>query len=326
MKSDVTQAFDDNISKQRLDFQRLPNGGVRALLSVTLPGGMTLVFPADVSPAAANAVAGLYDAGGSVGATSADQLSEAQAWARIALSWRDLKFDPANKRPKGWKYDAPRTAQQKWWVALPSDKRKAYKIRFAAIADNAPSSARTDDARNQWWRGLSKDQRTKLRDPYTSDFFESVANAAKEVASSEVFKGAAKGLAMVAPALGPFAPAAMAVSAGMGTASTLLSARTAAKRGNKAAAAALTQRAVSDAKRIAPKQAAKLLKIAQDKSRAASELASRPSNGKAKPAAALPAKRTASAPRALPASAGTVSAAQLVSAAKRGNVYVLHAG
>lgn len=67
----------------------------------------------------------------------------------------------------------------------------------------------------------------------------SVAGAAKKVASSKVFRTAAKGLALVAPAAGPMAPALMTVSGGMQVASKLASASVAAEAGAKEAARAL---------------------------------------------------------------------------------------
>lgn len=59
--SDVA-AF-DRLSKQRIDYEKLPNGGDRARMTVTLPNGKTFVFVEDINPSDlkqyANSVAGL---------------------------------------------------------------------------------------------------------------------------------------------------------------------------------------------------------------------------------------------------------------------------
>jgi len=79
----------------------------------------------------------------------------------------------------------------------------------------------------------------------------SVANVAKKVVTSKVFKTAGKGLALAAPAMGPFAPAAMTVAAGMATASKLGDAAVAAEAGAKRAAKALTRQAKRGVAKIA---------------------------------------------------------------------------
>lgn len=238
-KSPETIAFDKNISQQRLDYEEV-DGKVRAILTVTLPGGQTYVFSEDASQEEGEAVEGMWDRGSEVP-------------NEVGSIFGDI-------------------------------------AKFAGKAVKA------------------------------------VGKAAKSVATSKVFKTAAKGLAVISPALGPFAPAAMAVSAGMGTASTLLSARTAASKGNKQAAAQLTAKAAADAKRIAPKNAAKLLKIASDKSKAALALSSRakPKKKRAPSAALARMTRTAS-PKALSPKTGPgrVTLPQLAAAARSGNVYVL---
>ena len=240
-KSPETIAFDENLSRQRLDYEEV-DGKVRAILTLTLPGGQTMVFSADASEAEAEAVEGMWE----VGIIDTDEVGSI----------------------------------------------------FGDIA-----------------KGIGKAVKT-------------VGKAAKSIATSKVFKGAGKALAVVAPALGPFAPAAMTVSAGMSTASTLLSARTAAAKGNKAAAAALTMRAKKDAKRLAPKNAAKLLKIAGDKSRSAHELATRAKPKKKGAPRALPKlkpkPRAAASPKT--ASGKALTLPQLAAAARKGNVYVLRAG
>jgi len=106
--------------------------------------------------------------------------------------------------------------------------------------------------------------------------FKSVVNVAKKVAASKVFKGAAKGLAMAAPALGPFAPAAMGVSGAMGVASKLATAAVAAEAGAKRAAKTLAKKARKLAKRLTrgKRRATRtLMSIANRKRKGAARLA-----------------------------------------------------
>jgi hypothetical protein len=168
-----------------------------------------------------------------------------------------------------------------------------------------------------------------------------VVKGVKAVASSKVFKAAAKGLAVAAPMLGPLAPAALAASGAMATTSALVSARHAAGRGNKKAAAQFTALAVKTAKKISPKHAATLLKVAADKSRSADAIAAQPpkstAKSKAKPKAkakakakpkAKPARKPAPAPapRQLPSSTSSpLTGAALLAAARKGRVYVVQA-
>lgn len=77
-----------------------------------------------------------------------------------------------------------------------------------------------------------------------------IAKVAKKVVTSKVMQTAAKGLAMVAPALGPLAPAALAVSGGIGIAGKLLASKTAQSVGAPLASNALAESAVSDAQML----------------------------------------------------------------------------
>ena len=100
-----------------------------------------------------------------------------------------------------------------------------------------------------------------------------VGKVAKAVVTSKVMQTAAKGLAMVAPALGPYAPIAMGVAGGIGIAGKVLGAKNAEQAGATRTAVALTQSAISDANRIAPNSAGSLLRIARDKALSAQRLA-----------------------------------------------------
>jgi hypothetical protein len=97
--------------------------------------------------------------------------------------------------------------------------------------------------------------------------FKAIAKVAKKVVTSKVMQTAAKGLAMIAPALGPMAPAAIAVSGGIGVAGKLLASKTAQSVNAPLASQQLAASAVSDAKRLtkSPGGLAGLLKIASHK-------------------------------------------------------------
>lgn len=143
----------------------------------------------------------------------------------------------------------------------------------------------------------------------------------RDIAHSKVFATAAKGLALIAPALGPLAPAALATSATMGIASKLTQARVAAKRGNKTLAAKITASAVKSAQSVAPKNSATLLRLANTKSSRASALSvGKPT--KAKPLA-TPVTRTT-----FPTSSSSptrVTSRTIMDAARKGNVYLIRA-
>lgn len=65
-QSPESERFAD-LSKQHLDYEELPDGSVRAILTVTLPGGNQLVFKGDpVTPKEAESVEGLYDEVGNI--------------------------------------------------------------------------------------------------------------------------------------------------------------------------------------------------------------------------------------------------------------------
>ncbi len=102
-----------------------------------------------------------------------------------------------------------------------------------------------------------------------------VSNVAKKVASSKAFALAATGLALAAPALGPFAGPALAVSAGMGVASKLAKGAVAAEAGAKRAARLFTKSAKKRAKKMSPRNWRKLLKYANRKRKGASKVASK---------------------------------------------------
>lgn len=110
-----------------------------------------------------------------------------------------------------------------------------------------------------------------------------VAKVGKAIVTSKVFQTAAKGLAIVAPVLGPLAPAALGAAGAIGVAGKLLGAKNAAKVGASRTATALAKSAVADAKKISPSAAPSLLRIATDKANRASQLAGMPASTTAAP-------------------------------------------
>jgi hypothetical protein len=110
-----------------------------------------------------------------IGRTSPDKLSEEQHAHRMRLTWRSFVNAKPKDRPKGWKLDAPQSVVQGWWSASGAAERKANKIRYAALMDNAPAGL-SDDQMNRWWFNLSKGKREKLKDPYDSTFLEDVGD------------------------------------------------------------------------------------------------------------------------------------------------------
>ncbi|HET8938986.1 MAG TPA: hypothetical protein VFN67_36330 [Polyangiales bacterium] len=172
---------------------------------------------------------------------------------------------------------------------------------------------------------------------FLKKFVKKVGKVAKSVAQSKIFKLAATGLAVVGPALGPFAPIAMAASAGMGIASKLAGAATAAASGAKAVAQAITKEAHLDAKALTSTAAgaASLMRAANAKRVAADNIDSRkvtqrPKLTAAPRAAPRPAARPAAvakrAPAPKPAAAKPVatpvvsSSADLLARARAGRV------
>lgn len=101
-----------------------------------------------------------------------------------------------------------------------------------------------------------------------------VGKVAKKVVTSKVMQTAAKGLAMIAPALGPMAPAAIAVSGGIGVAGKLLASKTAQSVNAPLASDQLARSAVADAKAITKSPAAfkGLMNIASNKALNATNL------------------------------------------------------
>ena len=101
---------------------------------------------------------------------------------------------------------------------------------------------------------------------FLGGLWKGIKKVAKKVATSKVFKTATTALAAAAPALGPFAPAALAASTAMKASTYLLAARQHAAKGDpvsKAKAKKLVQAAAVIAKKqptmdVAQKQSAKL--------------------------------------------------------------------
>lgn len=196
-------------------------------------------------------VAGLVE----VGRTSPDHLGPTAAAHRRRLSWRALTNAPS-EQPSGWTLDAPAAAHSHWWNALGHDGRKKFKIRYAAIMDNAPASIPRDgsdagdDALNHWWHfDLTRKQRGKYKDRAEVTFLERVGKVAKEVVTSKVFQAAAIGLVAAVPGLGAIAAPALAAAATLQTGAKLLKASGLAKRGEHEQARQATTDAVASARK-----------------------------------------------------------------------------
>lgn len=207
MTSIDTQKF-NQLSQQRIDYTPLPNGGVRARLTVSLPGGKTIPFVEDVTP-------------------------------------EDVKT-----------YEAQ--------IA-------GVEIGYALDEIGYVGSVEQIGFLGGIVRAIGKG--IKAVGKAAGGVVKGIAKVGKAIVTSKVFQTAAKGLAIIAPALGPLAAPALAVSGAVGVAGKLLGAKNASKVGAKRTATALAQSAVSDAKRIAPGAAPSLLRIATDKANSAMKLA-----------------------------------------------------
>lgn len=167
--------------------------------------------------------------------------------------------------------------------------------------------------------------------------FKSVANIAKKVVTSKVFKKAGKALAAIAPALGPYAPAAMGISAGMQTASKLGAAANAASAG----ARQVSKKMVRSARRKASRKVRgkrkplrRLMSWANKTAKAGAKLAGRKKSRRRRRRKPTGRRRKTKRPNILAAARagklrsnrkGDVSAGALRRAAKTGRVYWLAA-
>lgn len=145
--------------------------------------------------------------------------------------------------------------------------------------------------------------------------FRKVGKLAAKVASSKVFKLAASGLALAAPALGPLAPALLAAAGGMAVASKLASAGVAAAKGARSVAEAITKSAAADALRLTGTAdgARQLLELANKRRLGAEKVAERTPE---RPAAAAPTRQK---PAAAPSSPSSPSS-DLLTQARAGRV------
>lgn len=149
-----------------------------------------------------------------------------------------------------------------------------------------------------------------------------VAKVAKKVVTSKVMQTAAKGLAIAAPALGPFAPAAMGVSAGIGIAGKLLASKTAQSVGAPLASEALAKSAVADAKAVTKTGSglAGLMKVAATKAQNAFNLVDKVVASQGTDVLSL-----ARAGKVRSNQGGAVTAPQLTAAASSGRLFFIAA-
>jgi hypothetical protein len=154
-----------------------------------------------------------------------------------------------------------------------------------------------------------------------------VGKVAKKVVTSKVMQTAAKGLAMAAPALGPFAPAALAVSGGIGVAGKLLASKTAQSVGAPRASDALAASAVQDAKALtrSPLATTGLLNIAAKKANSVSNLVSNVVNNAISKATGTDVLAAARLGKVRSNTGGAVTADQLAKAAGAGRLFFLAA-
>ena len=206
MTSLDTQKF-NKMSQQRVDYQELSDGSVKARMTVTLPGGKVYHFDERVTPEDVKTY-------------------EAQiAGVEIGYALDEI----------GWVGSADQ-------IGFLGGLVKAIGKGIKAVGKGVASVAK------------------------------GVAKVGKAIVTSKVFQTAAKGLALVAPVLGPLAPAALGAAGAIGVAGKLLGSKNAAKVGAKRTATALAQSAVADAKKISPNAAPSLLRIATDKANSAAKL------------------------------------------------------
>lgn len=209
--------------------------------------------------------------------------------------------------------------------------------------DQLGAAFATAEARQMKIEGLSDDEIAGFFGSIAKGF-KSVVNVAKKVASSKVFKAAGRGLAMAAPALGPFAPAAMAVSGGMEMAGRLARSAVAAEAGAKRVARKLARVAKKKNRRKVrkSKSAKKLARYGNKKrksafariARLAKAMKKKKKRSKKKRGKKRSKARRVKRPNIVTAAKkgklrsnkkGNVSVTQLKSAAKKGRVYWLAA-
>lgn len=155
-----------------------------------------------------------------------------------------------------------------------------------------------------------------------------IGKVAKKVVTSKVMQTAAKGLAMIAPALGPMAAPALAISGGIGVAGKLLASKTAQSVNAPLASQQLAESAMSDARKLTKTSGglSGLLKIASSKVASASNLVNKVMQQKpAAPSGGGDVLSLARAGRVRSSSGGAVSAAQLQQAAGLGRLFFIAA-
>lgn len=299
-----------DLTRQRVDYVHLPGGRIRAILTVTLPNGITRTYEAESDAA----------------------ISGADSTPNVVDSGEEFFFRYV---AKGNPLDA--AANDRWWLALEPKSRRYYRYAYKAIQKYAPHGL-NEAAQYKWWQSLGQQKREDLREKAgepsgVSIALTGVASATKKIVTSKAFLLAASALATAIPVLGPIVgPAAMAAVATLGTASKLLDAGVAVSKGDVGGAADL----VAQAKQLAtqhtktPAAAADLLRIANDKRKAVERVAAGEPAAKPKaPAAAKPkATKThtdivnaARAGRVRSNHGGEVSQAALLAAADKGRVF-----
>lgn len=331
-------------ARQRIDYQWLPDGRVRAVVTVTLPNGQVYRYSGTAS--ADDLPAEAFEPRTEVGRTSTDKVADPYHRLRVSYLYQHGTLAGTSKA-------------QRWWNAIGKDRRGDFKRWYATMVDQMGAPLHSDrwHSHIRQWKKLNRRERGRLMTPYTKSTLDKIGDAVKDVASSKAFRWAAKGLALAAPVLGPLAPVALGASAAMGTASSLVAAHGAEAVGALKTAGDLVGLAKREAKALAPKNASKLLRVANDKAkratgrkpgksraskrRALARLQKRAAKNRARvqrklkarvvkrlPAKSRPAKSAAvlaaaKRGRVKSTKGGRVTASQLLAAAKKGRVFVV---
>jgi hypothetical protein len=351
-------------TRQRIDYQRLPNGGLRAVLTVTLPDGVVRSYAADL-------------VSGEMGATVAGGFEVGSGWwfegkERGPLAYAGGKIAATRFRATG--YDAQAFQKMMRAVMRGELKLKPGRDTDRWKSSNAQIQADARLAGLEWSR-LEKKTRDFIRKKYGppstldkigkgivsvvkvvaplalnfvipgSGFIASAAMiakgllpTAKKVLNSDLMQHAAAELAKEAGgAISPvLKTSALTAASVLGVGGQLAKAQQYADAGKTDLARILAKQAALNAQRVtsSPESAAKLLRLANEKRLAAEALAHGTSPAAAKRQRMKPKAAPKQGPDVLEAAraggvrsnkGGAVSESELVRAARAGRVFWVHA-
>jgi hypothetical protein len=327
------------LSRQRIDYVTEPDGKVRAILTVTLPGGIMRRFDAVVDPADLSEVSGTEIIVGLLGihVRLPKFLSKAAAFAKklatnprgtimtavnklghvkilgIPIGVVSLQFLADEAARKGLGKDLYHHLEALGPNGIPGS--PAHREATGFVAKLAPRDSRLEKV-------AIKALATKATGPRLG------SSAAKTLAHSKALATAAGSLASVIPfASAELRPALILAAGTMGVTSKLSRAQLFAHHGAHAEAKALSMAAYSDATRItsSPAAAKGLLQIANTKRLALARHAGIPASPRVQPAAARRAPSNpltaAQAGHLRSNQGGLVTAAELLSAHATGRIF-----